>query len=176
MICTLSMGLILLIIVLAIALDGSCAFTSSFSNQQLFTSAGPAISPRIRLSPRYRSSREKYNSHNMNRRERQAADNVDYNDDGWGDDEEVAGSKSASLLERKSDRSRELTMLQEDLAKKRVGQRSLEDSRVVKGVGEEKDFFIPLVTLVSVIGFTGLYGYEMLRLYARGELYLPWDR
>ncbi|KAL7545465.1 hypothetical protein ACHAWF_008815 [Thalassiosira exigua] len=39
----------------------------------------------------------------------------------------------------------------------------------------ERDLFIPIFTLVSVIGFVGLYGYEMLRLYSRGELYLPWN-
>lgn len=38
---------------------------------------------------------------------------------------------------------------------------------------EERDLFIPLFTLASIAGFTGIYAYEMLRLYSRGELYLP---
>jgi hypothetical protein len=38
---------------------------------------------------------------------------------------------------------------------------------------KERDLFIPIFTLVSIAGFTGAYGYEMLRLYSRGELYLP---
>lgn len=38
---------------------------------------------------------------------------------------------------------------------------------------QERDLFIPLVALISIIGFGGLYGYEMLRLYFAGELYLP---
>jgi len=37
----------------------------------------------------------------------------------------------------------------------------------------ERDLFIPLFALVSIAGFAGLYGYEMLRLYFAGELYLP---
>ena len=36
--------------------------------------------------------------------------------------------------------------------------------------------FISIMTVVSVVGFASLYGYEMLQLYLRGELYLPWYR
>ena len=178
---TSSMNLIILILLMATSLDASFAFTSSFSNRQLFfTSTGPSISPRRRLSSPHHSFRDNYsngciNSYNTNLRERETAADDDYSDDGWGDDEEeVVGTNSASSSQRKSDRSRELTMLQEDLASKRVSQRSFA-SRAERGVSEETDFFIPIVTLVSVIGFTGLYGYEMLRLYANGELYLPWN-
>ena len=35
------------------------------------------------------------------------------------------------------------------------------------------DLFIPIFTLVSISGLLGAYGYEMIRLYIRGELYLP---
>lgn len=35
------------------------------------------------------------------------------------------------------------------------------------------DYFIPIFTLVSICGLLGAYGYEMIRLYLRGELYLP---
>lgn len=39
--------------------------------------------------------------------------------------------------------------------------------------GSERDWFIPIFTLVAIAGFLGAYGYETMRLYARGELYLP---
>jgi hypothetical protein len=39
----------------------------------------------------------------------------------------------------------------------------------------EPDLFIPIFTLVSIVGFVGAYGYETLRLALRGELYLPWN-
>jgi len=38
---------------------------------------------------------------------------------------------------------------------------------------KERDLFIPIFTLVAITGFAGAYGYEMLRLYQNGELYLP---
>ena len=108
----------------------------------------------------------------MNLSDRESANDGD-DDDGWGNNE--VGSNSDSSIEKQSDRNRELTMLQEDIANKREGRKAL-DSATAKVHGEEKDLFIPIVTLVAVIGFAGLYGYEMVRLYARGELYLPWDR
>ena len=157
--------------VVAMAIDESCAFTSLFHNLQN-TPAGPIIVPR-RSSTRSQSSREYFlqgcnNLIRINLREMENADDFDNDDDGWGDGDDVS-------IGEKSDRSRELAMLQEDLASKREVRKSL-DSRTAKSGGEEKDLFIPIVTLVSVIGFTGLYGYEMLRLYLRGELYLPWER
>ena len=41
------------------------------------------------------------------------------------------------------------------------------------GGSNERYLFIPEVTLVSIVGFTDLYGYKILRLHSRGELYLP---
>ncbi len=38
---------------------------------------------------------------------------------------------------------------------------------------QERDLFIPIISVLSILGFAGLYGYEMLRLYFAGELYLP---
>lgn len=157
--------------VVAMAIDESCAFTSLFHNLQN-TPAGPIIVPR-RSSTQSQSSREYFlqgrdNLIRLNLREMENADDIDNDDDGWGDGDDV-------VIGLNSDRSRELAMLQEDLASKREVRKSL-DSRTAKSGGEEKDLFIPIVTLVSVIGFTGLYGYEMLRLYLRGELYLPWER
>jgi hypothetical protein len=37
----------------------------------------------------------------------------------------------------------------------------------------ERDLFIPIFSIIAIGGFVGLYGYEMIRLYLRGELYLP---
>jgi hypothetical protein len=37
----------------------------------------------------------------------------------------------------------------------------------------ERDLFIPIFTLISLSGLMGAYAYEMIRLYLRGELYLP---
>ena len=39
----------------------------------------------------------------------------------------------------------------------------------------ERDLFIPIFALVSLAGLFGAYGYEMMRLASRGELYLPWN-
>lgn len=57
---------------------------------------------------------------------------------------------------------------------------SLRDQRQKKEVNrldqrQERDLFIPIFALVSLFGLFGSYAYELLRLYSRGELYLPWD-
>ena len=41
--------------------------------------------------------------------------------------------------------------------------------------GKERDLFIPIFSIVSLLGLFGAYGYEMLRLNSLGELYLPWN-
>lgn len=38
---------------------------------------------------------------------------------------------------------------------------------------KERDLFIPIFSMIAIGGFVSLYGYEMIRLYLRGELYLP---
>jgi hypothetical protein len=43
----------------------------------------------------------------------------------------------------------------------------------VKGGEENPDMFIPVFAIVAITGFVGLYGYETLRLYLKGELYVP---
>ena len=113
-------------------------------------------------------------------------------DDGWGHEglrttvtEEVTGidasvtatppplppsdrmSKSLELGRLRDDRGRATRRV--DASSYGSGGGNMDD-----GGGGGKDLFIPIVTLISVMGFTGLYGYEMLRLYSRGELYLPW--
>ena len=89
-------------------------------------------------------------------------------DDGWG--------TTPTSVDRVS-KSQELARLQDEMTMKKQqnnksSQISFSNNRIEK---EERDLFIPIFALVSVLGFTGLYGYEMLRLYSRGELYLPWN-
>lgn len=88
-------------------------------------------------------------------------------DDGWGDETAVKDDASSSS---RISQSKELEMLQNEMARKSSGRSTTNPS-----AAGEKDLFIPTITIVSVLGFTGLYGYEMLRLYSRGELYLPWE-
>jgi hypothetical protein len=115
----------------------------------------------------------------------------DDDDDGWGDEKvDITISNNTTLFTASSEdplssssdnsmisKNRELDRLQNEMAMKQSkpnfdtnnDNKSSSSSR-----DDNKDLFIPIVTLVSIIGFTGLYGYEMARLYSRGELYLPW--
>ena len=98
--------------------------------------------------------------------------------DGWGDGRDstvVDGAFSSSDESKQVSKNEELKRLQSDLTAKRTNNR-ISNSGAINDDSEDRDLFIPIVTLVSVIGFTGLYGYEMLRLYSRGELYLPWEQ
>jgi hypothetical protein len=45
--------------------------------------------------------------------------------------------------------------------------------KVQEFAAQERDLFIPIFALVSIACLMGAYGYEMVRLYLRGELYLP---
>lgn len=85
----------------------------------------------------------------------------DGDDDGWG------------VTSSKSDQERELAALQAERAES-----SASSNRVRQGSEqpEERDLFIPIFAVVSLAGLFGSYGYEMLRLHSRGELYLPWDQ
>ncbi|KAL7452906.1 hypothetical protein ACHAWC_004613, partial [Mediolabrus comicus] len=86
-------------------------------------------------------------------------------DDGWG----------TTSVDRIS-KSQELARLQDEMTmKKQQNNKSSQISSSNRIENEERDLFIPIFALVSIMGFTGLYGYEMLRLYSRGELYLPWN-
>jgi hypothetical protein len=87
------------------------------------------------------------------------------NDDGgWYDDDENSISDSEF-------RNQELSSLQ----KARQSSREQQQLSSSNNQGPERDLFIPIFALVSILGFTSLYGYEMLRLASRGELYLPWQ-
>ena len=90
-------------------------------------------------------------------------DNED--DDGWG----VPSSKS--------DQERELAALQAERAERSAPASSAASNRGPRDNDPpERDLFIPIFALVSLGGLFGSYGYEMLRLCSRGELYLPWDQ
>lgn len=39
----------------------------------------------------------------------------------------------------------------------------------------ERDYVIPIFAIVSLAGLFGTYAYEIIRLWSRGELYLPWS-
>ena len=85
------------------------------------------------------------------------------------DDEDGWGSPSSS----KVDQERELAALQAERSSASSQSRSV---RQAIDEPPERDLFIPIFALVSLAGLFGSYGYEMLRLYSRGELYLPWDQ
>jgi len=88
-------------------------------------------------------------------------DNIDdESDDGWG---------TPLSLE---DKTIELRKLQEERRGVSANLESLDQQRTNES---ERDLFIPVFSLVAIAGLFGSYGYEMLRLYSRGELYLPWD-
>ena len=49
-------------------------------------------------------------------------------------------------------------------------------SNIPSGRNEpQRDLFIPIFAIVAIVGLFGSYGYEMMRLASRGELYLPWS-
>lgn len=85
-----------------------------------------------------------------------ATENSEEDDDGWG--------TSSDFLE---DKTKELRALQ--TAEPRSNVQSGSDDP------QERDFFIPIFAIVSLLGLFGSYGYEMVRLASRGELYLPWS-
>jgi hypothetical protein len=95
-------------------------------------------------------------------------------DDGWGDKKTTVASEPM-LSFRDSDRiakSKELEGLKSGMVAKQ--RKDGKNTSSTSGDMANRDIFIPIFTLVAVVGFVGLYGYEMLRLYSRGELYLPW--
>lgn len=98
---------------------------------------------------------------------RKAAESDESEDDdgGWG---------TTPSVDRIS-KSQELARLQDEMTMKKTQNNKSSQISSSNSREEERDLFIPIFALVSVLGFTGLYGYEMLRLYSRGELYLPWN-
>eukprot|EP00531_Pseudo-nitzschia_arenysensis_P003212 CAMPEP_0116127448 /NCGR_PEP_ID=MMETSP0329-20121206/6845_1 /TAXON_ID=697910 /ORGANISM="Pseudo-nitzschia arenysensis, Strain B593" /LENGTH=110 /DNA_ID=CAMNT_0003621547 /DNA_START=314 /DNA_END=647 /DNA_ORIENTATION=+ len=89
----------------------------------------------------------------------------DDDDDGWG--------SPAAVGESSFDRDqkvRELQSLKEEASNKVA---SPSPSSRETSEPPERDLFIPIMAIVSLAGLFGAYGYEMLRLASRGELYLP---
>jgi len=87
------------------------------------------------------------------------------NDDGdWG--AKATQAKSSTISQEK-----ELAALRSEMASKQEEPTSQTSSRS----GADRDLFIPIFAVVSLAGLFGAYGYEMLRLQSRGELYLPWN-
>jgi len=99
-------------------------------------------------------------------------------DDGWG---RSSSSSEASTTPPKKNsfetdqKLRELRYLREEASRKASS--SYEPSGGAGGGGSssggDRDLFIPILSVVSLMGLFGAYGYETLRLASRGELYLP---
>jgi hypothetical protein len=92
----------------------------------------------------------------------QGMDKDDKDDDGWDNDDDN-DSISSPVTAQKGNQPTANS-----------GERS-RASTTKPSAPEERDLFIPIFSLISLAGLFGSYGYEMLRLYFRGELYLPWD-
>ena len=96
-------------------------------------------------------------------------------DDGWsdGDVEDETTTKRSRMAT--------IASLQQERLEKSSSSSSSQHGGVVQTSSSaandtepvERDLFIPIFALVSLAGLFGAYGYEMLRLYSRGELYLP---
>lgn len=99
--------------------------------------------------------------------------NDDNNDDGWGGEEQndVSSVSVSSSLEVNS-KLDELRALQNAPPSNNGGRSS---STRDSNEPPERDLFIPILSVVALIGLFGSYGYEMARLASRGELYLPWN-
>uniref|UniRef100_A0A7S3DVR7 Transmembrane protein n=1 Tax=Entomoneis paludosa TaxID=265537 RepID=A0A7S3DVR7_9STRA len=91
----------------------------------------------------------------------------DEEDDGWGapssldDNSEMKYRSASSFI---AEEEAQAQQRRQSVPQLRPSNASLE---------EERDLFIPIFTAVSLAGLFGAYGYEMIRLYLRGELYLP---
>ena len=91
------------------------------------------------------------------------ASEEDDDDDGWGTNENDSDQKT-----------KELRKLQLERQQQQVSPR-IQTSTTRSSEEPERDLFIPIFAIVSLIGLFGSYGYEMARLASRGELYLPWN-
>jgi len=103
-------------------------------------------------------------------------------DDGWnvsGQDDKKNKNK-INNDNSKDLRMQELSILQEQRQKpstlpkpSEIAPRESVPSSSSSSSTPERDLFIPIFTAVAITGFFGAYAYETFRLYARGELYLP---
>lgn len=99
--------------------------------------------------------------------------NDDDNDDGWASS---TLTTTTSTLSNDNDIKRD-KMIKElgNLKKQQQEARSnkLEKLSTNDNDNEQRDLFIPIVTIISIVGFGSAYLYETIRLYRNGELYLP---
>ncbi len=97
-------------------------------------------------------------------------------DDGWGtSDADVSTARTAETATKSSSSARELAALRTQMAEKK-NPPSRDINSTNSNNEPERDLFIPIFAIVSLAGLFGAYGYEILRLNARGELYLPWNQ
>jgi hypothetical protein len=90
----------------------------------------------------------------------------DSEDDGWCDEDDVGSEtavKKALLQSLQEDRQKQQTVPLID--SRPEGQQPEE---------QERDLFIPIFPIVLLVRLFDAYGYKILGLAARGELYLPW--
>jgi len=92
-----------------------------------------------------------------------ATESDEEDDGGWG----TKGSDAKRLA---TAQEKELAALRSEMASKRE-----EPAAQTSTSGTDRDLFIPIFAVVSLAGLFGAYGYEILRLQSRGELYLPWN-
>lgn len=146
-----------------------------FSALFLFQSqSGVALSPLL-LQPCCAKSRTtrtyRINLHQGSARQKMSRLDLssENEDDGWGD------ASGPSL----DDKAVELRQLQnqrdQSLSSSSSSRRQFTPTASNNNNEPERDLFIPIFAVVSLVGLFGSYGYEMLRLYSRGELYLPWN-
>jgi hypothetical protein len=107
---------------------------------------------------------EQYRDNNNNIPLKLSSNDDNADDDGWGDENSsISGSSS---LEEKAQKLRQLQRESSSQSQQRRSSRTDEP---------ERDLFIPIFAIVSLLGLFGTYAYEMARLASKGELYLPWD-
>jgi len=101
----------------------------------------------------------------------------DVDDDGWvsGDAAADKAQQAKSLAGDETEAlEAELRRLQQQQKQKAaLSMNARKSSGTQQHIEEERDLFIPIFAVVSLAGLLGAYGYEMVRLYLRGELYLP---
>jgi hypothetical protein len=98
----------------------------------------------------------------------------DGDDDGWGTSESNVATEQGDSGSLRSKKERDLQALRSQVESKANTSRAASGS--TDNQEQERDLFIPIFALVSLTGLFGAYGYEILRLYLRGELYLPWTQ
>ena len=98
----------------------------------------------------------------------------DGDDDGWGTTE--SDTEQGDNRSVRSQKERDLQVLRSQVESKGKTARAVSSGSTTDNQEQERDLFIPIFALVSLTGLFGAYGYEIVRLYLRGELYLPWNQ